>query len=580
MAAPTQQQQPRDNAQEFRRLLGGIRYGFALVAVGSMALNLLVLTSPIYMMQIYDRVLLTGSLDTLIYLTSICLVAMAVLGVLDAIRSSLLARIGAWFERTLRFELLNGVLRVAFERGNSYGQQLLGDLQNVKTFLGSNQVAPIFDAPWVPIFLAVIWAIHPWLGIFALASALILFAIAFATDVLTRNKMKEMAGDQLAFARFSQQVVTNHDIVLGMGMGTAMFERMRRLLDRLQTEGTKISDVVASLSGLSKFIRMFVQIGILGLGAYLVIEGTLSSGGMLAASIILGRALAPVEQAIGSWRTSVGALQAYRRIQQFFAAVGFTREEFSLPDAKGALGAESLVYGPPGSDKPILRNINLSFRPGAVLAVIGPSGAGKTTLCRLLVGSLKPRSGHVRLDGADVSSWNRDDLGRFVGYLPQSIELFEGTVRDNIARFRDASDEEVVRAAEVAGCHAMILRLSNGYLTEVGEAGAYLSGGERQRIGLARAVFGQPKVLVLDEPNSNLDHDGEIALLQAMTELKKAGCTIVIVTHRPSLLGAVDLIAILRDGTLDKIGERDAILRELGVQPMPTPRPPQAAAAG
>ncbi len=574
MAAPNQ------NAEAFRRLLGGVRHGYMLVFVASVGMNVLILASPIYMMQMYDRVLLTGSLDTLVFLTVICAVAMAVMGILDAVRSMILGRIGAWFERTLRFELVSGVLRIAFERGNAYGQQLVGDLAVVKNFLGSAQIAPVFDAPWAPIFLALIWVMHPWMGIFATVSAAVLLGIAVATDFLTRKKMKEMNSDQIAFSRFSQQVIANHDIVLGMGMASAVFGRMRGLLERLQTDGTKVADLIAILSGFSKFIRMFVQVGILGLGAYLVVQGSMTSGAMLGASIILGRALAPIEQAIGSWRMSVGAVQAFRRIYAFFSTVGFTRKEFSMPPATGAVSVEGLVYGTPGKDKPIIRGMSFSLKPGTVLAVIGPSGAGKTTLCRLLVGSLRPNQGHVRLDGADVASWNRDELGRSLGYLPQTIELFEGTVRDNIARFRDAADDEVVKAAEIARCHAMILRLSKGYLTEVGEGGAYLSGGERQRIGLARAVFGGPKLVVLDEPNSNLDNEGEQALLQAMSELKNEGCSIVIVTHRPSLLGAVDMIAIIREGVLDRVGERDAILRDLGVQTMPVPRPVQAGAVG
>jgi ATP-binding cassette subfamily C exporter for protease/lipase len=574
MAAPT------PNTEAFRRLLRGVKSGYLLVFLASIVLNLLVLASPIYMMQMYDRVLLTGSHDTLIFLTLICALAMAIMGVLDAIRSAMLSRIGAWFERTLRFELLSGVLRVAFDRGNSFGQQLINDLQVVKNYLGSAQIAPLFDAPWAPVFLLIIWVIHPWMGIFATVSAVVLLMIAIATDLLTRKKMKEMQSDQIAFQRFSQQVITNHDIVLGMGMTGSVFGRMKGLLDRLQTDGLKVSDQIGALTGLSKFLRMFVQVGILGLGAYLVLDGSMTSGGMLGASIILGRALAPVEQAIGSWRLSVAAMQSFRRIYDFFGAVGFTRTEFSLPVATGAVSVENLVYGAPGKEKAIIRGMNFQLKPGTVLAVIGPSGAGKTTLCRLLVGSLRPSSGHVRLDGADVASWNRDEIGKYLGYLPQSIELFEGTVRDNISRFRDVDDDEVVRAAELARCHAMVLRLSKGYLTEVGEAGTYLSGGERQRIGLARALFGSPKLVVLDEPNSNLDAEGEQALLQAISELKNDGSTVILVTHRPSLLGAVDMVAIIREGTLDRIGERDVVLKDLGVQAMPTPRPAQAGTAG
>jgi ATP-binding cassette subfamily C exporter for protease/lipase len=571
---------PAENTEAFWRLIKSARYGYVVVFVTSIAMNVLVLTSPVYMMQMYDRVLMTGSVETLVFLTLVCGVAMAILGALDAVRSAILSRIGAWLERTLRFHILSGALDLAFERGNAFGQQLLGDLHTIKSYLGSAQVTPIFDAPWAPLFILVIWIIHPALGIFATVSAIILFAIAYATDVLTRKKTAKLGADQASLNRFTQQVVNNHDIVLGMGMASAVFVRLRGLLERIHAEGGELNDLVAVLTGASKFLRLFVQIGVLGLGGYLVIEGSMTSGGMLGASIILGRALAPIEQAIGSWRTSVAAYDAFQRVSKFFAAVGFTQSKFSLPEPRGAISVEGLGYRAPGKEKPIVQNVSFTLEPGTVLAIIGPSGAGKTTLCRLLVGSLKSSVGKVRLDGADISSWDRAELGLHVGYLPQTIELFEGSVRENIARFRETSDEEVVEAAELARCHDLILHLTKGYETNVGEAGNYLSGGERQRIGLARAAFGQPRFLVLDEPNSNLDNEGEQALLGAMEQLKRAGSTIIIVTHRPSLLSAVDMIAILRDGTLDRIGERDKVLKDLGVQAMPAQRPQQAGMAG
>ena len=564
------------NAAAFWRVIRTAKHGYMLVFVTSLAMNVLVLTSPIYMMQVYDRVLQAGNLDTLVFLTLLAAVAMAAMGALDAVRTTILSRIGAWLERTLRFHLLAGTLGLAFERGNSFGQQLLGDLHTIKNYLGSAQVTPVFDAPWAPLFIILIWIIHPALGIFATVAAVALFGLALATDLLMRKKTAQLASDQASLNRFTQQIVANHDIVLGMGMMTAMFARLRASLERLQSEGTSQNDLAATLTGLSKFLRTFVQIGVLGLGAYLVIDGSMTSGGMLGASVILGRALAPIEQAIGSWRTTASAWTAFGRISTFFANVGFMRETFELPAPRGHLTIEALGYRAPGKERAILRDISLSLKPGTVLAVIGPSGSGKTTLCRLLVGSLKPSGGKIRLDGAEVSLWDRNELGRHMGYLPQAIELFEGSVRDNIARFRQASDAEVVQAAELAGCHQLILRLPNGYEANVGEAGSYLSGGERQRIGLARAAFGQPRFLVLDEPNSNLDNEGEQALLQALESLKRAGSTIVIVTHRPSLLNAVDMVAILREGTLDRFGERDKVLKDLGVQSISVARPHQA----
>jgi PrtD family type I secretion system ABC transporter len=352
-----------------------------------------------------------------------------------------------------------------------------------------------------------------------------------------------------------------------------MFHSIAERLDKL---GREISDVTqvagdrtAVISAITKAVRIGIQVAILGVGAYYVTFNELTAGGMIAASIILGRALSPVEQALGAWKSFISARVSYRRLSALIAQAPPLTERTTLPPPTGSLSVENIVYAIPGRQRPVLRNVDFRVQPGTVVALVGPSASGKSTLCKLLVGSWSPSAGNVRLDGADIARMDRDQVGRYIGYMPQSVELFGGTVRENIARLGDATDEEVVAAAQMAGCHDLILSLKDDYETDIGEAGSYLSGGQRQRIALARAVLRKPRLVVLDEPNSNLDNEGEIKLAETIKELKDSGATVIIVSHRAMLFAHVDVIALMRDGVLEKFGPRDAVLAELNKQNRP-----------
>jgi ATP-binding cassette, subfamily C, bacterial exporter for protease/lipase len=371
----------------------------------------------------------------------------------------------------------------------------------------------------------------------------------------------------MANAAFAATAVRNADVVHAMGMQSAVVARHDARQSEINAGSQRGAERSALITGASKAVRVGVQIAMLGLGAWLVTQGQLTAGGMIAAAIILGRALAPLEQAIGSWRSFTAAREAQGRIRSLLAAMPPAREPTALPAPTGRLEVEGVSLVLPGQDRPVLRTVSFALKAGSVMAVVGPSAAGKSSLCRLLVGSWGPSAGHVRLDRANLEHWRSEDRRRYIGYLPQGIELFGGTVRDNIARLGEASDEAVVEAAQRAGCHDMILRLPKGYDTEIGEGGAFLSGGQRQRIGLARALLGTPRLVVLDEPNSNLDQQGESALIAAISEIKQTGATVVLVSHRFAMMRVVDAIAVLRDDSLEKFGPRDQVLADLQTVP-------------
>lgn len=544
---------------------------FGLVMLFSMLVNLLILTSPIYMMQVYDRVLTSGRLETLIYLSIIAAAALIVLGMIDGVRSYLLTRLGRYLDLTLRTPVLTNAISQS-RRDSKNTRRLVEDLGTARNYMGSGAVLPFFDAPWVPFFIIIIALLHPLLGLLALGSAVLLFAMAIANDRLCRTPIREATAQQTMANEFAVTAVQNAEVVHAMGMQDAVAERYRRQVESMGDTNQRAADLGSSLSAASKAIRIAVQSAALGLGAYLVIRAELTPGGMIASSIVLGRALAPIEQSIGSWRQFVTARDAYSNIKKFLSSLPDLPPRTSLPGLKGRLSVENVSLMMPGADKPTLNRASFRVEPGTAVALVGPSASGKSTLCRLLVGAWAPSSGTVRIDGADIVSLNPEDVNATIGYLPQSVELFSGTVKDNIARLGEATDEAVVAAAKSAGCHDMILRLKNGYETELGPRGSFLSGGQRQRIGLARALFGNPQLIVLDEPNSNLDQEGETALIEAMRTRKLAGATIVVVSHRTSMLQPIDKIVVLRDGSVDKFGDRDEVLREMSGQPKPAPK--------
>ncbi|RWM79252.1 MAG: type I secretion system permease/ATPase [Mesorhizobium sp.] len=548
------------------RMLAQAGYGIGLIALLSGGVNALVLISPIYMLQIYDRVLQTYRVETLLYLSLIAVACVVVLGIFDSLRGMAASRLGRWWDETARSDIFDAALSASRLKGSNAAASM-HDLQQVRSFVGSPSMLPFFDAPWTPVFLGLIFLLHPVLGLLGVFSALVLLCFALANDLFSHTAQARLGGKPAANSVFVATAMRNSDVVHAMGMQPAVVRLHERHQDEINAISQQAGERSALVLGASKAVRIGVQIAVLGIGAYLVTLGELTAGGMIGASIVLGRALAPIEQGIGSWRSFTAAREANSRIKILLRSGQPFVEPTALPPPAGKVSVENLSLVLQGHDRPVLRQVSFVLEPGSVLAIVGPSAAGKSTLCRVLVGSWRPSTGHVRIDGAALEHWRTEDRNRHMGYLPQSIELFGGTVRQNIARLGDASDAEVVKAAQRAGCHDMILRLTKGYDTEIGEGGIFLSGGQRQRIALARALLGNPRVVVLDEPNSNLDQEGESTLIAAIAEIKQAGATVVLVSHRFAMMRVVDMIAFLRDGVLEKFGPRDQMLEELRAVP-------------
>lgn len=552
----------KPDSDELRRVLHDCRGYFVTAAIFSLAINLLYLAAPLYMLQVYDRVISSGSQITLLMLTIALLVAFVALAALDAVRARVLTRASIRLDRLVAGRVMTAVIDRAAALGGARSQ-LLRDFDTFRQFITGPGVHAIFDLPWAPIYILVIFALHPILGLFAFGSAILLIAMALLNEWLVRPPLtgaNEAAARNYAFTEMS---LRNWEVVQAMGMMGGLLQRWARDRNRMLERQVTASDRAATMQSMIRFLRLSMQSIILGLGALLVIERLTTVGAMFAASILLGRALQPVEQLVGSWRNLVAARSAYRRIRDLLSSSPLRDRNLALPRPTGRLSVEALSFAMPGSAKPILRGLAFGIAAGEVLGVIGPSGAGKSTLARQIVGIMPPSAGTVRLDGADVSTWPKESLGRYLGYLPQDIELFADSVAANISRFQDGDDQKVIAAAQLAGVHEMILRLPNGYDTQVGEGGAVLSGGYRQRIGLARAVYGNPSLVVLDEPSSNLDSDGDAALTDCITQLKERGVTVVLISHRPATINVVDKILLIREGVVEMFGTRAEVLGKL-----------------
>jgi len=550
------------------------RSQFIAVGIFSGVVNTLQLTVSLYMMQVFDRVLSTRNLDTLLYLTLIAIAAIGLLALLEAVRSQIMQRIGHWIEQHVAPEGFVRALEAQL-RGRPYRTEALRDLAVCRSYISSPGALALYDVPWVPIYLLVIFILNPLLGALALAGAVLLFGLTLVNEFSTAKLLRQANTASLANQRRADAVSRNAEVIDSMGMQPAIMARWHAGIAEMMPPMTRAADRAAILLSVTKFFRLAVQVAILGVGAYLVLQQEMTSGGSIAGSIIMGRALAPVEQLIGGWKQLVQARQSWRRLATFLAMPRIRPPGIPLPEPTGRLAVERLTYAFPGQGSATIKGVHFALEPGESLAIIGPSAAGKTTLIRLLIGTLQPVSGNVRLDGADVFTWLREDFGRHVGYLPQDVELFDGTVFDNIARMGPAETEQVFEAARLAGCHDLILRLPQGYETVIGDGGQHLSGGQRQLVGLARAMFRRPKFVVLDEPNSNLDGDAEQALLGALRDMKDGGATVILVSHRPVLVQGVDKVLLLRDGVMEMFGPRTEVLKKLM-----QPARPQAVPAG
>jgi PrtD family type I secretion system ABC transporter len=541
------------------------RRAFGSVALFSGMVNLLMLAGPLYMLQVYDRVLSSRSVPTLIALSIFLVGAYAFQGVLDLIRSRVVVRSAAVLDQRLALAVHSAVIRLSVaSRHPGDGPQPVRDLDAIRGFLTGAGPIAIVDLPWVPVFLTICFLIHPWLGVASTIGAVTLFTMTLLTERASRAPAKALAQDAGRRSIMVEAQRRGGETIMAMGMGGALGQRWAGVNNRYIAATASLSDVAGGFGSASKVLRLLLQSVILGLGAYLVIRQEMTAGAMVAASIMMGRALAPIETAIANWRAFIGARQAITRLSEALTRAAPKRELTSLPRPERSLEVEHVAIVAPGGQKPVIANVRFGLKAGQAVGIIGPSGAGKTSLVRALVGIWRPAKGCVRLDGAALDHWDPDLLGQHIGFISQTVELFDGTISENIARMNVKPDADaVLRAAKAAGAHELILRLPNGYDTAIGEGGEALSGGQRQRIALARALYGDPFLVVLDEPNSNLDNDGELALRQAIANLKTRGAIVVLIAHRPSVLAVCDHILVLANGEQKDFGTRDEIMQKM-----------------
>lgn len=540
---------------------------FISIGIFSLFVNVLMLVPTFYMLQVYGRVVTSGSESTLVMLTLIMTVLVVTMGALELTRSRIMVRISTRLDVLLSRHVYRASFRRALESGGmDTSTQAMNDLTGLRQFLTGNGLFAFFDAPWLPIYVGIMFVFHPWYGWFAIACAIILLALAVANEKMTGKVLSDANKENIAASLYTSKNLRNAEVIESMGMLGTLMERWGQRQNRVLLLQSVASEKGGLVTYGSKTFRMLVGSLILGLGAYLVINHELNPGMMIAGSVLLGRALAPIDLIIGSWKGFVSARAQYSRLNEILDRQQAEPERMSLPVPEGNVLVENLVVTPPGAKSPVIKGMSFAVPAGAVVGVIGPSASGKSTLARALLGIWAPQHGVVRLDGADVNNWDKGELGPYVGYLPQDIELFEGSVSENIARFGRVDPEKVVLAAKAAGVHEMILLLPDGYDTVIGSEGVSLSGGQRQRIGLARAIYGNPRLIVLDEPNSNLDEVGERALAQAIQRLKETGATVFIITHRTSVLAQLDRLLVMSSGVLSMYGPREAVMAELNAQ--------------
>ena len=537
-----------------REFASQFRVYFIFAALFSLVINVLMLAPALFMLQVYDRVVSSRSAETLVMLLALTVAALMTMAYLDAIRNRLLARAAIKLEKLLGPRVLGSMLRQSARSNRTMSAHGLRDVNALRSFLTGPGIIAIFDAPWVPMFVALIFLFHPLLGAVAIAGALLLVILAVLNEKLSRRSIEAMQADARVAGRFVDHSLGNAEVVGALGMVENVTEDWREKSHKVMQSQYEANQIGSFLTSTTRFLRQILQVIMLATGAWLTIRQLSTPGVMIAATIILGRALAPIESLIAGWKSLIEARGAYQRLAKVIESEPKTPDPMTLPVPKGALGVENLVFGFRGQELPIIRRVSFEIPAGGSLAIVGPSAAGKSTLARLLVGVWHPVSGAVRLDGADIRSWPRERIGPHIGYLPQNVEIFAGTVSENVARLGEVDSDEVIKAAVRANAHEMILALPQGYDTPVGEGGTLFSGGQRQRIALTRALYGNPRLVVLDEPNSNLDTRGETALAEAVRQLKEEGVTLVLITHRLPLLAAVDKVMVLMHGAVQKFG--------------------------
>ena len=545
---------------ELRQTLFESKKTIFMAGFFSMFINLLMLIPPLYMLQLYDRVLTSRSESTLYMLTLIVIVLFITMGLLEVVRSRMLIKFGNKFANILSNRVFESTFELANKKPEAANSRLMGDLMQLRQFLSGNGLFAFFDAPWIPVYIIVLFMFHVYFGIFAIFAAIVLVIITILNEYTTKDVLDKANTLNRNAIALLEANIRNAEIINAMGMKKDVRKKWEEKYFGFLVAQNDASNKVGIWSNLSKTLRMFFQSMMLGLGAYLAVNMELSAGMMIAGSIIMGRALAPLDLMIATWKGFSGARMSYKRVDKLLKEFPKNKEYMELPPPKGFLTLEGVYAKPPASEKYTLENINFSINKGDIVGIIGPSAAGKSTLARVILGVWPVQIGTVRMDGADISQWDREHLGKYIGYLPQDIELFAGTISENIARFRKVDAQKVIEAAQKAGVHEMILRLQEGYDTPIGTSGTVLSGGQRQRIGLARAIYDNPSFVVLDEPNSNLDEQGELALLKTVEELKKSGTTVVIITHRQNILKATNKIVLMNSGRIEKYGISDDIL--------------------
>lgn len=553
-------------AEDLSMALKVSKRGFIAAGFFSLFINLLMLTAPLYMLQVYDRVVASRSLETLLFLTIIMVFMFAIMGTLEWVRSRILVRVGNQMDGYLSQRVYSAMFEMGVRNPAQRTAQPLSDLTSIRQFMTGNGLFAFFDAPWIPIYIGLLFVFHPAFGWFAIGAAIILFSVAILNEKTTRSRLMEANTQSVKANGLANNNLRNAEVLHAMGMLPGIMGRWYKQYQSFLMKQTEASDMAGTFSNLSKVLRMMFQSLILGLGAYYVVLNELSPGMMIAGSILMGRALAPLDLMISSWNGFNSARAAHKRLSELLIAIPSSQRKMPLPAPEGQVTTESLMVVPPGSKAPSVRGVQIAVEPGEHIGIVGPSAAGKSSLARALLGIWPAVNGTVRIDGADVQHYNRDELGPHLGYLPQDIELFDGSVSENIARFGEVDPDMVVEAARKAGVHDMILQLPNAYDTVIGSNSGALSGGQRQRIGLARALYGRPKLIVLDEPNSNLDDQGEQALAAAIQRIKQEGTTLFVVSHRPSILKSIDKLLVMKDGQVQVFGPKDEVMKHLAQQ--------------